>query len=240
MILSDSRLSDVTGNKQASRAIIDVYDVFGFMPQTLQGADRLADSLDALVLVPDFFKGDTFPMGVQGEEEKKAAVEKFLTEQAAFPKNIEALHHVATAAKETWSTVQNWGVFGLCWGGKIAALVSGPDTRFQASGQTHPGKLEAEDAQKMSIPHICLASKDEPAEIVMQYAQILGGASKKGEVETYQTMFHGWMGGRANLEDEQNAREFERGYVHHIITYKGRIITCCRYAQTAKFFAKHL
>jgi dienelactone hydrolase len=25
-------------------------------------------------------------------------------------------------------------------------------------------------------------------------------------------MFHGWMGARANLSDETNAREYERGY----------------------------
>jgi hypothetical protein len=35
---------------------------------------------------------------------------------------------------------------------------------------------------------------------------------KEGNVvETYEGMFHGWMGARANLEDEKNAREFERG-----------------------------
>jgi hypothetical protein len=26
-------------------------------------------------------------------------------------------------------------------------------------------------------------------------------------------MFHGWMGGRAKLEDSENVKEFERGWV---------------------------
>jgi len=31
-------------------------------------------------------------------------------------------------------------------------------------------------------------------------------------------MFHGWMGGRAKLEDAENAKEFERGWVKpHLI-----------------------
>ena len=64
----------------------------------------------------------------------------------------------------------------------------------------------------MTIPHICLASPGEAAEVVKQYAHILGGEGKIGEVETYSSMFHGWMGARANLQDAENLKEFERGY----------------------------
>lgn len=71
--------------------------------------------------------------------------------------------------------------------------------------------LAKEDAEKMTIPHICLASKDEAADVVKQYAEILSSEGYTGVVETYGTMHHGWMGARANLENEENAREFERG-----------------------------
>jgi hypothetical protein len=47
----------VTGNLQAKKALVDVYDIFGPAPQTLQGADALAKALDILVVVPDFFRG---------------------------------------------------------------------------------------------------------------------------------------------------------------------------------------
>ena len=46
----------VTGKQDAKRGIIDVYDIFGICPQTLQGADRLAESVQAVVFVPDFFE----------------------------------------------------------------------------------------------------------------------------------------------------------------------------------------
>jgi len=46
---------------------------------------------------------------------------------------------------------------------------------------------------------------------VKQYADVLAGEGKIGEVETYGTMHHGWMGARANLENEDNLKEYERG-----------------------------
>lgn len=68
--------------------------------------------------------------------------------------------------------------------------------------------LEVADAKAMSIPHICLVSPDEPVDILKPYEEALPANS---ELELYGTMFHGWMGARANLEDEENTREFIRG-----------------------------
>jgi dienelactone hydrolase len=68
-----------------------------------------------------------------------------------------------------------------------------------------------------------LASPGEPADLVAQYAEILSKPGKTGVVETYGSMFHGWMGARAKLDDEENRSEYERGY-----------------QQVAEFFSKHL
>lgn len=84
--------------------------------------------------------------------------------------------------------------------------------------------LDASEAEALASPHICLASPGEPADIVAQYKEILSRPGKPGgHVETYEKMFHGWMGARANLRDETNVAEFERAY-----------------GQVAEFFAKHL
>jgi dienelactone hydrolase len=48
---------DVTGNTQSKKGLIDVYDIFGPAPQTLQGADALATALGCVVVVPDLFRG---------------------------------------------------------------------------------------------------------------------------------------------------------------------------------------
>ncbi len=71
--------------------------------------------------------------------------------------------------------------------------------------------MAVEEAEKMTIPHICLFSpEDGTPEVVKAYIDALQ-AKKENEIETYDTMFHGWMGARANLEDEKNLKEFERG-----------------------------
>jgi dienelactone hydrolase len=81
----------------------------------------LASSLDAVVLIPDFFKGepadiDLFPPDT---DEKKAMAQKFITEKARSPEHMTNLIQTVTEAKEKWPTVESWGVFGLCWGGKV-------------------------------------------------------------------------------------------------------------------------
>ena len=53
-------------------------------------------------------------------------------------------------------------------------------------------RLDAEDAKKVVIPHIVLASNGEDEKVVAQYKEILVGEGKHGVVETYQNMHHGW------------------------------------------------
>ncbi|KAK6075514.1 carboxymethylenebutenolidase [Seiridium cupressi] len=222
----------VTGNPDSTRAIIFIYDIFGPAPQSLQGADRLASSLDGLVIIPDFFKGVyAQPAWIPADsEEKKAAFAKFRAEQAGIPPNVERLLEVRRVAGEKWPSVgeEGWGLFGLCWGGKVGVLVSGKDNegtgrKFAASGTAHPSRLDAQDAEALTVPYLCLASPGEPADVVAQYKEILSKPGKVGMVETYDSMFHGWMGGRAKLDDEKNRAEYERGY-----------------DQTAEFFGKYL
>lgn len=52
---------DVTGPSDATRAIVVIYDIFGYFEQTVQGADILAHSDSEhkyKVLIPDWFKGN--------------------------------------------------------------------------------------------------------------------------------------------------------------------------------------
>jgi hypothetical protein len=50
--------SDTTGPKDATKGIVVIFDIFGFFPQTLQGADILSTSDDHnkyQVFIPDWF-----------------------------------------------------------------------------------------------------------------------------------------------------------------------------------------
>ncbi|KAH8774106.1 dienelactone hydrolase [Hyaloscypha sp. PMI_1271] len=215
----------VTGNLSSKKALVDVYDIFGPAPQTLQGADALATALDILVVVPDFFKGspmlgEWFTSPTEESEQLKTA---FFGKAFDFPQATKDLLEFTAAAKSKWSQVSSWGAFGLCWGGKVVVLTSAESTPFTASGQVHPGKMEIADAKALAIPHIVLASNGEPEEVVKKYHDLLVGEGKPNVVETYGTMHHGWMGARAKLEEDANLKEYTRGY-----------------NQLAAFFEKHL
>ena len=75
-----------------------------------------------------------------------------------------------------------------------------------------PRRLEIEEAERLTIPFICLFSKEDGTpELVKEYTAALE-KNKDNVVEKYGSMHHGWMGTRANLEDKENLMEFERGY----------------------------
>ncbi|KGO40374.1 Dienelactone hydrolase [Penicillium expansum] len=201
----------VFGDRKAKRGVVLVYDIFGLYPQTKQGAALLAKELDCLVIIPDFFNGEAANIEWVGMDtaEKRDNMMGFFANKASPEKNLATLYSVTNETKSLYATVEKWAVLGLCWGGKLAALASTDQTPFVASGQTHPALLDIADARRMAIPHICLVSPDEPADILNPYKEALPDHS---EFELYGTMFHGWMGARANLEDEKNLLEFTRGY----------------------------
>ncbi|KAK7954673.1 hypothetical protein PG996_015485 [Apiospora saccharicola] len=222
-----------TASASPKRGLIFLYDAFGFAPQILQGADRLAALLgnDTVVILPDLLEGShpEFAWLPANTPEKQALVKDWFDAHGDYRRSKPKLLRAREAAGKQFPSVQSWGVFGLCWGGKPAVLASGEGNegdgrRISVSGTAHPGALDAADAKALTVPHIVLASKDEPADVVAQYKEIIEGQpDKTGIVETYSTMAHGWMGARAKLDDEEDRKEYERGY-----------------QQVAEFFDKYL
>ncbi|KAI9727704.1 MAG: hypothetical protein M1828_005932 [Chrysothrix sp. TS-e1954] len=202
------------GSTSSRIAVIDVYDVFGYASQTIQGADVLAHAAGCLVLMPDFFDGgfdlkfETYP-----QEERLKAFTEFASEGGSgyAPKCIAAINSAAGAIKTQFPSVEKIGAFGMCYGGKVVILASNQaGTAINASGQAHPARLAADDAKALKIPHLIMASKDEPAEDVTAFDKVEKPVGS--ETHTYPTMHHGWMGARAKLNESENAKEFSRGY----------------------------
>ena len=133
--------SDTTGPLHATRALIAVYDVFGYQPQTLQGADLLAHALNAIVLMPDFFRGNPLPKNVYppDTDEKKRIAGEFVRGTADIDTNVGKMGSFVKEAKGKYEGVKGWGCYGLCWGGKVAVLSSGTGTELKAAGTAHPG-----------------------------------------------------------------------------------------------------
>jgi len=216
--------SYVTGPTDSPTAILFIHDIFGYYPQTVQGADILASSSPSsqhLVFVPDLF-GDApadiswYPPDTPEKQEKLGA---FFKGPAEPMKTAKKILEIAKSFKEQYPD-KALGIIGFCWGAKIVSLTSGSPTPFVVAAKCHPAMVDPADAPKISIPVILLASKDEDPEAVKAYEANLKGESY---VETFGDQIHGWMGGRSDLENPRVKEEYERGY-----------------KTVVEFFAKHL
>ncbi|KAG0641393.1 dienelactone hydrolase [Tuber brumale] len=218
--------SYVTGPKSSKTGILVIFDIFGYFPQTLQGADILA-SAGHLVIMPDFFKGqvadpDCYPPDTP---DKWTALMGFLNGPANLKDGEANVRAVAEGLRAEFAGVERWGVVGFCWGGKVVAIVSGPGTPFIASAQFHPSMMDVEDLKKVTIPHLVLPSKDEPKDVIEAYKEELAvhpieAVKTKSYIEVYDKVVHGWMTTRAQLADEEARKEYERGY-KQAITFFG-------------------
>lgn len=107
-----------------------IYDIFGFAPQTLQGADILAhgstnSGKSFAVFVPDFMGGATAEpawFSVAGGEDAQKKIGEFFGPggPANVPATIEKVVSAVKGIKE--SGVERIGVMGYCWGAKVCEL----------------------------------------------------------------------------------------------------------------------
>jgi len=205
----------VTGPSDATKAIFVIYDIFGYYPQTLQGADILSTSNDHqkyLVFIPDFFEGKPADISwyPPDNEDKKKKLGEFFSGVAAPPKNAAKVPDLVKAIGEKYSGIKSWGILGYCWGGKIVSLTtSDSSTIFSAAAECHPAMVDPKDAEKIKIPLCMLASGDESAEDVKKFEENL---TTDKHVETFSDQIHGWMAARSDLGNERVKSEYERGY----------------------------
>lgn len=117
-------LLDVTGSSSATTGILFVYDIFGFSPQGIQGADILAHtdpSHEYQVFVPDFLRGQKIDPGLfpPDTEEKKRKMNEFIDGPANIPKTVEKVSATTKEIAQQAPGIKKWGAVGFCWGGKV-------------------------------------------------------------------------------------------------------------------------
>jgi len=159
----------VTGPEKSDNAIVAVYDIFGFFPQTQQGADMIASSLKTTVYMPDFFEPkEPFPTSKHPpkSDQDKADLQAFFGPDGAAnaPPNIGKLIKLAQTLKS--NGVKHVGGYGFCWGAKICILAGGDSTPLDAVAMVHPAMLSSDDATKLTVPLAMYISGDEPVEEV--------------------------------------------------------------------------
>ncbi|KAF4551811.1 Dienelactone hydrolase-like protein 3 [Elsinoe fawcettii] len=203
-----------TGASGAKTGILVVYDIFGYFPQTIQGADILATGdkeRQYQVFMPDFFEGKPVPVDYYppDNDEKKNFVGNFFQTTAAPPKTLERIPKILKDIQSKNSSITQWAIVGFCWGGKIVNLSSQKDTLFKAAAAVHPAMVDANDAPGVSIPYIMLPSKGEDKGDVEKWQQ---GIKVKHQVEWFSDQEHGFMAARGDLKDPSVKKQYERGY----------------------------
>ncbi|KAK1067255.1 hypothetical protein LTR33_011403 [Friedmanniomyces endolithicus] len=209
-----------SGPKTAKSAILNVYDIFGFFPQTLQGADILAHA-DAehqyQVFMPDFFDGKPADISwyPPDNEEKGKKLGEFFNTLAAPPKTLERIPKVLKAIQAERPDIREWAVVGFCWGGKIVNLVSQEGTLFKAAAACHPAMVDAKDAPGVTIPYAMFPSKDESMEDIEAWEK---GLKVKNVVKWWPYVYsisnqvHGFMAARDDLKDEKVKADYTKAY----------------------------
>ncbi|KAK2626477.1 hypothetical protein QTJ16_003652 [Diplocarpon rosae] len=204
----------VTGPSNASKALLFIYDIFGYFPQSIQGADILATAdkdHSYQVFMPDFLEGKPADISwyPPDTDAKGKALGEFFRTTGAPPAAAKKVPGFVKEAQKKYEGLQTWGVVGFCWGGKIVSMTSGKDTLFKAAAECHPAMVDPSEATSITIPLCMLASGDEPAEDVEKFKQNLAGEKY---VEIFGDQIHGWMAARSDLENEKVMKEYERGY----------------------------
>ncbi|KAF7306597.1 Dienelactone hydrolase family protein [Mycena indigotica] len=206
----------VTGeSNSATNALVCVYDIFGYFPQTEQGADMLASSLNVTVYMPDFFEpnepfpSENFPPTT---DEGKKALQDFFGGTASPPAAVEKLTAFGQHLKSNGAA--KVGAYGFCWGGKVTLVSGGASTPFDAVSIVHPAMMSVGDAEKLTVPLGIYPSKDEPVD---EYVKIVNSLASKPfasrcDNKLYANMHHGWAAARADLNKPDNKEQFEDLY----------------------------
>ncbi|CUA72478.1 putative AIM2 family protein C30D10,14 [Schizosaccharomyces pombe 972h-] [Rhizoctonia solani] len=212
------------GNPKSGKTIIGVYDIFGYWPQTLQGADILAETLDALVIYPDFLDGQPwdhtdFP---PKSDQSKKKFQEFLAGVASVTERVKNVGELADQLRADGAKFV--GTVGFCWGAKVVTVAGGTG-KTDAVVAIHPAFLDVKDAENLKVPIGLFPSKDEPLD---EYEKIIKSIStkpfaSKNAYKVYPDMPHGWAAARADLEDPQNKKQYEDVYGTAVTFYKGVI-----------------
>jgi len=205
---------DATGPSSATQAILFIYDIFGYFPQTLQGADLLAHadaSHQYRVFMPDFFEGSPADISWYPPDtaEKGQKLGDFFKTTAAPPKAAKRVPELVSAIQQQHPEIKAWGVVGYCWGGKIVNLTGGQGTPFKAAAACHPAMVDPKDAAGLKIPICLIPSQGEEQKDVDAYVKDL---TVPHELHWFKDQVHGFMAARSDLEDDKVKAAYQKGY----------------------------
>lgn len=186
---------------EGDKAIIAVYDIFGFTEnkRTRLVCDQMAKA-GYRVILPDFFRGTDVlkEFGTFPPEGGIPAVVDWVTKTAPLDKTVNEVFDVVVKHLES-KGVKSIGMVGFCWGGKVVVL-SSTRSKIKAAVGIHPSFLEPKDMDAVDCPQMFLpAGNDPPIDPIWDAIQSKP-FSKSCEKKVFTDMAHGWSL-RADMTD---------------------------------------
>ncbi|KAI9311597.1 dienelactone hydrolase [Dichotomocladium elegans] len=187
----------VTGPKDANKAILVIYDIYGLHNNTKQFCDILAQQGGYKVVMPDFFRGKPWTFEKSGDREAM----------------LSWIHSVGTIDKiiPDASLVCEWlqtqgvagaGLVGFCWGAKIAIELAAVKPFFKGAATIHPSFVDVADARAAASPVLVIATRSEPD--MTDYMELLYkkpfGANC--QIHRFDDVEHGFCAARGDWTNE--------------------------------------
>ncbi|RUS21856.1 Alpha/Beta hydrolase protein [Endogone sp. FLAS-F59071] len=190
------------GPKDAKRAVVLIYDVFGPHPNTKQFADILAKTHGFYVVIPDFFRGDAWNAEKMANDPTWVKIKEWIATAGHWEKISVDLGKVKTHL--TASGVKSVGLVGFCWGAKIAVTATGADSWYAGAALIHPSQITTSDAEKANAPILLLPSKDEGD--LTEFFEVVKSKpfGAQSYYQRFDDMHHGWCGARGDYTDPLN------------------------------------
>ncbi|CAK7204858.1 hypothetical protein SEUCBS139899_007620 [Sporothrix eucalyptigena] len=195
------------GPTDAKTVIVCVYDIFALHQNTLQGVDHLASTYGCRVVLPDLFRGESWPVENMPPKEGQAVLSAWVQARGNWEAQIRpALVAVVNKVKEEGA--EKIGAYGFCFGAKKLVQAQ-PDNLFGAVALIHPSFFVAADGDAMRVPSLLVPSSGEDQTIMNGFwsrVQAKGGdIAAKSIREDFTDMHHGFAAARSNWADPRMA-----------------------------------
>jgi dienelactone hydrolase len=194
-------------NRAAKRVLIAVYDIFGLSTNMKQVVDTIAELHDFRVVLPDFFRGNVWDEN-NFPPENPEDLQKWLQEHGNWDTIVK--YDIATVinAFQSRENITEVGIFGMCWGGKVATLAATEVREIKVAGLVHPSSVNNSEADGVRVPMYLLPTKDEP-DMLPFYEVLKQKFGNNTGHRRFDDMFHGFAGARGNFSNPLNVQRVE-------------------------------
>lgn len=214
--------ASVPNSKPPKTLIICAYDIFGVHPNTQQLCDKLANSGRLKVVMPDFFRGqplseddlalsDWMVLKPFSLIRRYATLIRFIFTRGSFDKVVKPdINKLVEHYKA--QGFEKFGMFGLCWGGKMGMLAAGQlHESIGAAVLIHPSILKTADAEAAKVPVMLLPTKDENDQEMLGYYNIIKNnlGEEKAAHHRFSDMHHGFCGARGDWTKEEQRQKVD-------------------------------